>query len=277
MIESTVKETLDKHNFRFNKRFGQNFITDANLLAAIVSDAGVCENDTVVEVGAGAGTLTAELAKKAKKVIAFEIDGNLKPVLSERLSGFDNVELKFVDVMKESAETFSSLSDFKVVANLPYYITTPVTMFFLEKCKNAKSVTVMVQEEVAERFVSIAGTPEYGAITIAIDFYGEAKITRRVGRKMFFPSPNVDSAVVTIERREKYFPKNEELFLQTVRSGFFMRRKTLANNLMASFSLTREESERAIGRVGLDKAVRGERLSTEDFVLLSNVLSEIIK
>lgn len=276
MTNQSVKDTLIKHNFRFNKKFGQNFLTDTNLLAAIADDAEITENDTVVEVGPGAGTLTAELAKRAKKVIAYEIDKNLAPVLEERLAEFSNVEIRFMDIMKESEEAFEALGKFKVVANLPYYITTPVTMFFLEKCKNAESVTVMVQEEVADRFQAKAGTAEYGAITIAIDYYGSARVTRRVDRKMFYPSPNVDSAVITISRRQKYFPKNEELFLKTVKAGFLMRRKTLANNLMSAFSLERSAAEGVIERAGLDKSVRGERLSTADYVLLSDELDKIL-
>lgn len=276
MTNQRVKDTLIKHNFRFNKKFGQNFLTDTNLLAAIADDAEISENDTVVEVGPGAGTLTAELAKRAKKVIAYEIDKNLAPVLEERLAEFSNVEIRFVDIMKEREEAFEALGKFKVVANLPYYITTPVTMFFLEKCKNAESVTVMVQEEVADRFQAKAGTPEYGAITIAIDYYGSARVTRRVDRKMFYPSPNVDSAVITIARKQKYFPKNEELFLKTVKAGFLMRRKTLANNLMSAFSLERNAAESVIERAGLDKSVRGERLSTADYVLLSDELGKIL-
>ena len=276
MTNQSVKDTLIKHNFRFNKKFGQNFLTDTNLLAAIADDAEISENDTVVEVGPGAGTLTAELAKRAKKVIAYEIDKNLAPVLEERLAEFSNVEIRFVDIMKEREEAFEALGKFKVVANLPYYITTPVTMFFLEKCKNAESVTVMVQEEVADRFQAKAGTPEYGAITIAIDYYGSARVTRRVDRKMFSPSPNVDSAVITIARKQKYFPKNEELFLKTVKAGFLMRRKTLANNLMSAFSLERNAAESVIERAGLDKSVRGERLSTADYVLLSDELGKIL-
>lgn len=276
MTNQSVKDTLIKHNFRFNKKFGQNFLTDTNLLAAIADDAEISENDTVVEVGPGAGTLTAELAKRAKKVIAYEIDKNLAPVLEERLAEFSNVEIRFIDIMKEREEAFEALGKFKVVANLPYYITTPVTMFFLEKCKNAESVTVMVQEEVADRFQAKAGTPEYGAITIAIDYYGSARVTRRVDRKMFYPSPNVDSAVITISRRQKYFPKNEELFLKTVKAGFLMRRKTLANNLMSAFSLERNAAESVIDSAGLDKSVRGERLSTADYVLLSDELGKIL-
>ncbi len=277
MIQQSVKDTLDKHGFRFNKKFGQNFITDSNLLSAIADDAKITCEDVVVEVGPGAGTLTAELAKKAKKVIAYEIDKNLEPILKERLAKFQNVEVRFKDIMKESEEAFTSMGKFKVVANLPYYITTPITMFFLEKCKNAENVTVMVQEEVAERFIAKAGTSEYGAITAAIDYYGDADITRRVNRKMFFPSPNVDSAVITITRREKYFPTNEELFLKTIKSAFLMRRKTLANNLMSAFSLTREQAETVIENIGLEKNIRGERLSTEEFVKLSDEIAKIIE
>ncbi|MEG2001507.1 MAG: 16S rRNA (adenine(1518)-N(6)/adenine(1519)-N(6))-dimethyltransferase RsmA [Clostridia bacterium] len=272
----SVKDSLQKHNFRFNKAFGQNFISDINLLSAIVEDAGITENDTVVEVGAGAGTLTRAIAEKAKRVISYEIDENLKPILSERLGDLKNLEIRFKDIMKVDQAEIDEIGAFKVVANLPYYITTPVTMFFLEECKAAQSVTIMVQKEVAERFIAKAGTAEYGAITVAVDFYGEASIKRPVNRKMFFPVPNVDSSVLHIDLRQKYFPDNEKLFLKTIKIAFSMRRKTLSNNLLSGFSLPRETVDGVIERAGFDKAIRGERLTTSDFVKLSNEINKVI-
>lgn len=272
----SVKDSIIKHNFRFNKAFGQNFISDINLLSAIVEDAGITENDTVVEIGAGAGTLTRAIAQKAKRVISYEIDENLRPILTERLSDVENLEMRFKDIMKVRKEEIDEIGEFKVVANLPYYITTPVTMFFLEECKNVQSITVMVQKEVAERFIAKAGTEDFGAITVAVDYYGEASIKRPVNRKMFFPVPNVDSAVLRIDLRKKYFPNNEAVFLKTVKVAFAMRRKTLSNNLISGFAMSREEADAVIQNAKFEKAIRGERLSTSDFVNLSNEINKII-
>ncbi len=268
----SVKDTLIKHNFRFNKQFGQNFISDMNLLSAIVEDAGITENDTVVEIGAGAGTLTRAICEKAKRVISYEIDNNLKPILAERLGDLTNLEIRFKDIMKVPATEIQELGKFKVVANLPYYITTPVTMFFLEQCKNATSVTVMVQKEVAERFIAKEGTADYGAITVAVDYYGDASIKRQVNRKMFYPVPNVDSAILHIDIREKYQPKDLQTFLKTVKMAFGMRRKTLSNNLMSTLPLNRQEVDEIITDCGHEKNIRGEVLSTENFVELSNAI-----
>ena len=273
MTES-VKDTLIRHGFHFSKKFGQNFITDNNLLDAIVEDANITEEDTVVEVGAGAGTLTRAIAKRAKKVISYEIDTNLKGVLADRLADLDNVEVRFKDVMSCTLSEFEEIGEFKVVANLPYYITTPITMFFLEKCKNAKSITIMVQKEVAERLIAKQDTEEYGAITAVVDYYGDAKITRNVSRKMFYPVPNVDSSVLNIVKRQKYAPIDENLFLKTVKTAFLMRRKTLANNLMQGFKISRDLAEKVIQKTGFNVKVRGEVLSTEDFVKLSDNLKE---
>ncbi len=273
----SVKDSIIKHNFRFNKSFGQNFISDVNLLSAIVEDAEITSEDLVLEIGAGAGTLTREIALQAKKVISYEIDNNLKPILAERLGDLENLELRFADIMKVPADEINGLGKFKVVANLPYYITTPVTMFFLEECKNAESVTVMVQKEVAERFCAKAGTSDYGAITVAVDFYGEAEIKRQVGRQMFFPVPNVDSAVLNIKIRDKYHPKCVKTFLRTVKCAFAMRRKTLSNNLISSFKLTRDQIDVMLGKLGLQNTIRGERLNTDEFVKLSDEIYDIMQ
>ncbi len=269
-MSKNLKEVLIKNNFRFNKQFGQNFISDVNLLDAIVTDGKISSEDIVVEVGAGGGTLTEALSKAAKKVISYEIDNNLKPILQERLEGLNNVEMRFQDIMKVDTRDLTSLDNFKVVANLPYYITTPITMFFLEEVKNAESITIMVQKEVAERFSAKAGSENYGAITIVVDYYGEAQLKRVVNRNMFYPVPKVDSAVLHIKRREKYFPKSEKTFLKTVKSAFAMRRKTLSNNLMTTFDMSREKVNQIIERAGFSPSIRGEKLTTADFVLLSD-------
>ena len=194
-----LRTTLIKHGFRFKKQFGQNFISDTNLLKSIVAASGICGEDTAVEIGCGAGTLTRALAEVAKKVYAFDIDTDLKPVLAETLSGLDNVEVIFRDFNKLDLPAFErEIGAYTVVANLPYYITTPLVTKLLEESELCKGISVMVQEEVAERFCARENTPEYGAITAAIALKGSAKIVKRVPRTLFYPRPNVDSAVVKI-------------------------------------------------------------------------------
>ena len=196
-----VKEILKKHGFVFKKQLGQNFLTEGSLLRAIVKDAGVTENDTVVEIGTGAGTLTQAIAEKAKKVYTFDVDTALLPVLNETLAGRDNITLNFIDVLKCSDEKLKEIigeEPFKVVANIPYYVTTPLIMRFLESTLKVESLTVMVQKEVADRLVAEPDTENYGAITLAIEMRGVAKVTRPVSRMLFHPAPKVDSAVVHI-------------------------------------------------------------------------------
>ena len=267
-----LKDVLIQNGFRFNKRFGQNFLTDKNLLSSIVEKAGVKDGDTVVEIGCGGGTLTAAIADKAKRVIGFEIDERLKPVLSVTLNEYKNVEIIFKDVMKTQTEDVEKMigGKYKLVANLPYYITTPVLMKFIEEGTNLESVSVTVQEEVADRLCAKAGTAEYGAITAAVDVVGNASKIMRIDRKLFYPVPNVDSAVVRIDiDREKYKGVDIKKYREVVRSAFLSRRKTLVNNLMMSFKMPRAQAEEIVLSVGKDVLVRGETLTTEDFVALS--------
>ncbi len=269
-----IAELLKDTNFRFNKALGQNFIFDENLLKGIVSDSGVESGDVVVEIGTGAGTLTRTLAEHSGKVFSFEVDKNLQPVSEQNLKGFENVEIIFRDVLKMSDEEFKSIvgdAAFKVVANLPYYITTPLIMRFLESNLKVVSLTVTVQREVADRLVATAGKPEYSAITLAILSRGEAKICRKIDRKCFYPSPNVDSAVVRIDIDEhKLEGENKALIHRLVRSAFAMRRKTLNNNLCASFGLSKVDADIKICAAGLPPMVRGESLTLDDFVKLSH-------
>ena len=267
-----LKDILIKNNFKFNKRYGQNFITDINLLNKMVELSGVGEEDTVVEIGAGGGTLTSALCKRAKRVIAYEVDKNLEPVLKETLAEFDNVTVIFKDVMKVPTEEIEREvgGEYKVVANLPYYITTPILMKFVEEGKNLVGISVTVQEEVADRLCALPATPEYGAITASIDAVGNAKKVLKIGRNNFYPVPNVDSALVRIDiDRNKYDIKDILKFKAVVRAAFSSRRKTLVNNLMQSFALTREAAESAVRGIGKDLMARGETLSTEDFIALS--------
>ncbi len=276
-----IKEILQKNSFRFNKRFGQNFITDTNLLTSIVDKAGVDEGDTVLEIGVGAGTLTRALAEKADKVYGYEIDENLRPVLEESLSGLKNVQIIFKDVMKVSTSEIESKigGKYKLVANLPYYITTPVIIKFIEEAENLQSITVMVQSEVAERICAKENTPEYGSITAGIDVIGDAKIVAKVPRTMFYPVPNVDSAVVRIDiNKQKYVLTSRKAYRDVLRVAFSSRRKTLVNNMTRDFSLQREVAETALLSCGIDIKARGESLSTQKFVALTEYLvkNEII-
>ncbi len=269
-----LRSVLEKHGFKFKKQFGQNFISDGNLLASIVAASGIDENTTVVEIGCGAGTLTRALAERAKKVYAFDVDTALQPVLSETLAGLDNVEVVFRDFSKVNLpELEREIGDYTVVANLPYYITTPLVTKLLEESERVQGISVMVQEEVAERFSAKEDTPEYGAITAAIALKGTAKIVKRVSRNLFYPRPNVDSAVVKIEfDRGRLEVKSEKAYRQTVKCAFLNRRKTLENNLVNYFSLSRETAKEVMKETGIDEKARGETLSPERLARLSNVL-----
>lgn len=277
METQEIRSILDKYGFDFKKSLGQNFLTDPGLLRAIVRDAGVTSCDTVLEIGAGAGTLTAKIASVAGKVIAFDVDRALEPVLKETLSEFQNVEVRFEDVMKMSDDELNAISgnDYKVVANIPYYITTPLIMRFLECKIPPRSMTLTVQEEVAERLIAPPGTPEYGALSVTVALRGFAKITRRIPRQLFRPVPKVDSAVIRIDIAEKYPGVDIEKLCRLARAGFGMRRKTLLNNLSALTGAQKSELERAISKAGFDPRVRGESLSAEEYVTLyKSLLSE---
>ena len=255
-----LKSTLQNHGFHFKKQFGQNFISDTNLLRSIVDAAGVDKTTTVVEIGCGAGTLTRALAERAKQVYAFDIDKDLQPVLAETLSGLENVEVIFRDFNKLNLSEFEKeIDEYVVVANLPYYITTPLVAKFLEESEKVRGLSIMVQEEVALRFCAKENTPEYGSITAAIALKGEAKIVKRVSRNMFYPRPNVDSAVVRIDfQKGRIAVKSEKAFRQTVKCAFLNRRKTLENNIVNFFSVSRETAKAVLAAAGVDEKARGE-------------------
>ncbi len=268
-----LKDLLNTQGFKFNKALGQNFITDKNLLSAIASDSGVGEEDTVVEIGTGAGTLTCALSDRAKKVVSFEVDRNLESVLSETLKGRDNIEVVMRDVlkMKDSEITEIVGGDFLLVANLPYYVTTPVITRFLFSLLPVKSLTVMVQKEVAERITAVPGDSEYSAISASVQLVSETRITRIVSRKLFYPSPKVDSAVIKITPVDRYKEEEKNAALALIKKAFLMRRKTLYNNLKGSYPS--EKILSAIRSLGLSDSVRGEDLSSETYVELAKVLN----
>jgi 16S rRNA (adenine1518-N6/adenine1519-N6)-dimethyltransferase len=274
-----IKEVLKNNNFEFKKHFGQNFLTDTNLLKAIVADANITKEDEVLEIGPGAGALTKELARQAKKVICYEIDKKLEPILKQELAEFDSVQIIFKDILKEEDEAISKhfKGSFKVVANLPYYITTPIIFKFLEGEFDIKSLTIMVQKEVAERLVAKEGTKNYGTITVSANIKADTKITRIVGRQMFTPPPNVDSAIINLTiNNAKFDLKNKEVLQSLIKTAFAMRRKTLYNNLKASFNLSSEVIKQVMQNCYLQENIRGEALSLEQFVNLANELNKYL-
>lgn len=274
-MELPLKSLLIKHGLTLKKAYGQNFLTDKNLLDEIVEKAGVTKYDTVIEIGCGAGALTAALARKAKKVVGYEIDLRLKPVLEETLSDYDNVEIVFSDIMKQKlCDVEKKLGEeYIMVANLPYYITTPIIMQFIENAKNIKAMVIMVQEEVALRLAAKAGTSDYGAITVGINLRGNAEVILRVGREKFTPSPNVDSAVVKIViEKGKFTGVDFDAVRSAVRCGFSSRRKMLVNNLMNTYKISRADAENALINAGVETSVRGENLTAEEYVELSKNL-----
>ena len=272
-----LKNILSKHNLVLKKAFGQNFLTDTALLDEIVEKAGVKETDVVLEIGCGAGALTTALAKKAKKVVGYEIDTRLKPVLSDVLADYNNVKVIFSDVMKEKlSDVEKNLGgEYIMVANLPYYITTPIIMRFIENAKNIKGMVIMVQEEVAYRLASKAGNSDYGAITVGINLRGQASVVLRVPREKFTPAPNVDSAVVKIDvDKDKFLGVDFSAVRNLVRIAFSSRRKMLINNLMNGYKIPRAIAEDALNSAGISLTVRGEDLSAEEYVSLCEKLTE---
>ncbi len=270
-----VLDELKKYNFNFSKKFGQNFIFDTNLLVSIVSSANLPDNAQVLEIGTGAGTLTKIIADKASKVISFEIDPNLREYLTDKFADTPNVDLVFQDVLSVATDKIDDMFDgqYHMIANLPYYITTPIIFKFLEESKKLKTLTIMVQQEVADRLIAKENTADYGAITASIGTIGEAKIVKRINRKMFTPAPNVDSAIVQITiDRNKYKIDDIKTLRATIKSAFAMRRKTLSNNLKASFGLSTDAINEILTEIDLPTSVRGEVLSPAKFVELSNAI-----
>lgn len=273
---------LQKYNFNFQKKFGQNFLIDTHVLEKIIKAADITKEDYVLEIGPGIGTMTQYLCENAGKVLAVEIDRNLIPVLKETLSAYDNVEVINEDVLKLDlkaiAEEKNGGRPIKVVANLPYYITTPIIMGLFEQQVPVESITVMVQKEVAERMQAGPGTKDYGALSLAVQYYAEAYIAANVPPNCFMPRPNVGSAVIrlTLHKERPVDVKDEKLMFRLIRASFNQRRKTLVNGLKNSseLSFSKEEIMEAIAAIGKCETVRGETLTLSEFAALSNALSE---
>lgn len=275
-------ETIQKYQFAFQKRFGQNFLIDSHVLDKIVNAAGITQDDCVLEIGPGIGTMTQYLAERARQVTAVEIDTNLIPILKETLSDYDNVTVINEDILKvdikKLAEEYNGGKPIKVVANLPYYITTPIIMGLFESGVPIDNITVMVQKEVADRMQVGPGSKDYGALSLAVQYYAEPYIVANVPPNCFIPRPNVGSAVIRLTRHQTppVEVKDRELMFKLIRASFNQRRKTLLNGLNNSpeLSFGKEQIAAAIEQLGVPAAVRGEALTLEQFARLSDLLGE---
>ncbi|MCM1541067.1 MAG: 16S rRNA (adenine(1518)-N(6)/adenine(1519)-N(6))-dimethyltransferase RsmA [Blautia sp.] len=279
-IPRNTIEILRKYNFNIQKRFGQNFLIDTNVLDRIVAAAEITKEDCVLEIGPGIGAMTQYLAERAGKVTAVEIDKNLIPILAETLSGYDNVTVINGDILKldigKLVEEKNGGAPVKVVANLPYYITTPIIMGLLESHAPIKSITVMVQREVADRMQVGPGTKDYGALSLAVQYYAKPEIVANVPPNCFIPRPNVGSAVIRLTRHgtPPVQVKDEKKMFSLIRASFNQRRKTLVNGLCnaAELRLSKEQVTGALEEMGLPPAIRGEALTLGQFAKLSDLL-----
>lgn len=277
---SKTKEIIDRYGFRLTKSLGQNFLVDKNILDKIVSSAEITKEDVVFEVGTGIGTLTYELSQRAKKVVAVEIDKNLIPILEETLSGCDNVTIVNQDILKSDlSELFSKYGDsskVKVVANLPYYITTAIIMKFLESRIPIECFVLMIQKEVADRITASPSTKDYGSLTVAIQYYANSKIVARVPKSAFVPPPNVDSCVIKLEAKENrdIGVLDEQLFFKVVRGSFAKRRKTILNSLSTYEDFDKQTILSALENAQIDFSRRGETLTIDEFAVLTNAVSD---
>ncbi|ERJ12467.1 Ribosomal RNA small subunit methyltransferase A protein [Haloplasma contractile SSD-17B] len=276
---TNTNHIIKKYNFHLKKSFGQNFLVDLNILKNIVSSADITEETGVIEIGPGIGALTEQLAKKAKKVVAYEIDQRLIPILDETLQPYNNIIIINEDILKANVnkmieEEFNGYEDIAVVANLPYYITTPILMGLIEKNLPINRYCVMMQKEVAKRLSGGPNTKEYNSLTIAVNYYTIPKIVLTVPKTVFIPKPNVDSAVVRLDKREEPAVKvnDESFFFKVVRGSFIQRRKTIYNNLKQSLKgvLTTDDIKTALKAVDIKENARGESLTIEQFAKLSN-------
>ena len=271
---------LQKHDFHFQKKFGQNFLIDTHVLDKIIAAAKITKDDFVLEIGPGIGTMTQYLCENAKRVLAVEIDNNLIPVLKETLKDYDNVEILHGDILKQDikaiAENYNGGKPIKVVANLPYYITTPIIMGLFESHVPLSNITVMVQKEVAERMQATPGSKTYGALSLAVQYYATPYIAANVPPNCFMPRPNVGSAVIrlTCLSEPPVSVADEALMFRLIRASFNQRRKTLVNGLHNSPELdfTKEEITEALNDIGKSPSVRGETFSLQDFAALTNRL-----
>lgn len=279
-IPQNTIEVLQKYHFNFQKKFGQNFLIDTSVLERIIDAAEITEDDCVLEIGPGIGTMTQYLAERAREVVAVEIDKALIPILEDTLSAYDNVTIINEDILKvdinKIAEEKNAGKPIKVVANLPYYITTPIIMGLFESHVPLKSITIMVQKEVADRMQVGPGTKDYGALSLAVQYYARPEIVANVPPNCFIPRPNVGSAVIRLTRFEEppVQVDDEKKMFALIRASFNQRRKTLVNGLgnAANLHVSKEQVQKVLEQMGLPATVRGETFTLEQFALLSNLL-----
>lgn len=276
---NTIKRVMSRHGVTFSKALGQNFIIDPEVCPEIVRQSGVTDEDGVIEIGPGVGVLTQEIAKKAKKVVALELDTRLIPVLADTLEDFSNVEVINADIMKTDLErlfeeNFSDCKNVHVIANLPYYITSPIIMMLLESRLPVKAITVMVQKEAGERLCADVGSRDAGAVSVAVNYYSVAREIFYVPRESFMPSPNVDSEVIKLTVREnpEFSPTDEKYFFRVVKAAFSQRRKTAANGLSSGLGMAKDKIFEALMNSGLETNVRAEKLTMEQLFTLSEEL-----
>ena len=280
-IPKNTIEILKKYNFNFQKKFGQNFLIDTHVLERIIQEAEINRQDMVLEIGPGIGTMTQYLCENAREVIAVEIDKALIPILGDTLSEYDNITVINEDILKVDINALVNEKNggkpIKVVANLPYYITTPIIMGLFEKKVSVDSITVMVQKEVAQRMQAGPGTKDYGALSLAVQYYAKPEIVANVPPNCFMPRPNVSSAVIRLKLYDKPFVEveNEKLLFKIIRASFAQRRKTLLNSIHNSgeLSYTKEQVAEALNQMGISENIRGEALNLEQFAKLSDILN----
>ncbi|OOO62891.1 16S rRNA (adenine(1518)-N(6)/adenine(1519)-N(6))-dimethyltransferase [Clostridium tepidum] len=278
MNNMNTKEIVNKYEFKFNKNLGQNFLVDSSVLEDIIEGAQINKEDTIIEIGPGVGTLTKELLERAKEVYSIELDGDLIPILQEELKEYDNFTLIHKDALKINFNALMENKEpIKLVANLPYYVTTPIISRLLTEKFDFKSLTIMIQKEVAERINAKPNCKEYGSLTVLVQYYCDTKIIRKVSPNCFIPRPKVDSIVIKLDKlsEPRVRVKSEKLFFNVVRSSFNMRRKTLWNALK-NLKIDKENMESAFERAGIDPKRRGETLSIEEFGKLSDCIYDIL-
>ena len=275
---SATMDLVKKHGFKFTKSLGQNFLIDDNIVDKIVAGAGIGPGDKIIEVGPGIGTLTREMASRAQNLMAVEIDKNLIPILEDTLGDYDNVNIIKADIRGLIDENLGG-GPVKLVANLPYYITTPIIMRFLEENINVTDIVVMVQKEVAERMNAQPGGKDFGALSVAVQYYCDTEIVAKVPRHLFVPQPNVDSIVIALRVRpeRKYKVDDEDLYFKVVKAAFGQRRKTLLNSISSMGNLAKDQVKEALDEAGIDPKRRGETLSLDEFAILSNVIGNKLK
>lgn len=272
-----TQELVKKYNFKFSKSLGQNFLVDDSVLNDIVDGAEVNDEDFIIEIGPGVGTLTAELLKKARKVTSIELDNDLIPILEQELGGYENFELIHKDALKvDFNEIIGSENNVKLVANLPYYVTTPIIVKLLKEGYNFKSLTIMIQKEVAERINADPNCKEYGALSVLVQYYCNTSIIRKVSPTCFIPRPKVESIVIRLDKLDepRIKAKNVKFMFELVRAGFNMRRKTLWN-AAKTLKVNKERLEEAFEKSGIDPKRRAETLTLEEFASLSDCIYAI--